>query len=246
MNYDKQRRQGVRAAIAARADQTLAAIRDLNNCYGTIMKTAIEETSVETLVEHVLDNDPEWAYRMLTLFPDLDPHHRKQLVAKTAEGEEAAISTLRFVPHLEDHEETMLTQAAGKLAHSMGEISAFSLIDQAWYNAEFTVFWVDQGQVQPAATIPKSQWGKWKWSEKLSGGGGTVKMNISEFAVEDKDGNTVAPQPGNEVWMYMWVQAGDDFESPLRFTYNPNTEATANFTATGTTKSTRLSLTNIT
>ncbi len=238
MQYDKQRRAGVRAAVSEHADNTLRQIRDQNSCYKDILTTARQEVGLDKLVDHILRNDPEWAYQALRSLDDLGDY-RDPLIEKAAEDEEWALHTLRFVPEIEAHKD-FLTAKAGNSVGPIADIAGFNLLDQGWYNCAFTMFWVNNGQPQPQTAVPRSNWGSWKWSSTMSGGGSGETQQCTYFELEN------APlQAGNEVWMYMWVQAGDDIESPFRFTYNPNTADIAYFSATGSTKSTRLSLSNV-
>lgn len=238
MKFNTQRHLGAKAAQSSKAKRTLAAIMDKNICYADILKTAADEAGIDALVKHVLKNDPELAFQTLLNIPNLGSH-RTDLIKKVAESPKWALKTLRFVPDLREHSD-LIIQRAGELAQPIGEISGFNLIDQAWYNCQFTMFWVNNGKIQPQSTIPKSDWGKWKWSSELHGGGSGETRPCTYFVLP----KTMLEQ-GNEVWLYMWVRAGDDIESSFRFTYNPNTADIAYFSATGTTKSTRLSLSSV-
>ena len=239
MSYDEQRRFGIRLAQSENAVKTKEAIKDEHSCYEDILTTAADEVGVDTLVSHVLESDPEWAYNTLIHVPNLGSH-RDALIVKASESPEWALHTHRFVDDLGSHAEKVAKKAAG-LVQSQGDISGFNLLDQAWYNCQFTMYWVNDGKPQPQTAIPKSDWGDWKWSSELHGGGGGVTVACTEFVLPK------APLvAGNAVWMYMWVRAGKDVESTLRFTYNPNTTDIAYFTATGSTGSPRLSLTKVT
>jgi hypothetical protein len=132
----------------------------------------------------------------------------------------------------------LLTDKAGKFANPIGEVSGFNLLDQGWYNCKFTIYWANDGKVEPKNSY--KDWDDWKWSSMLSGGGSGETQPCSYFGLPK-----AAPQAGNEVWMYMWVEAGDDVISPFHFTYNPNSPDIAYYKATGSTKSTSLSLSNV-
>ena len=238
MSYNEQRRYGIRLAQSENAVKTKESIRDEHSCYEDILTTAADEVGVDTLVSHVLESDPEWAYNTLIHVPDLG-RHRDALIAKASESPEWALRTHRFVDDLGSNAD-MVAKKAGALLQSQGVISGFNLLDQAWYNCQFTMFWVNNGKPQPQTAVKKSNWGEWKWSSELHGGGAGVTVACSEFALPK------APlADGNSVWMYMWVRAGKDVESPLRFTYSPNTTDIAYFTATGSTGSPRVSLTKV-
>ena len=95
------------------------------------------------------------------------------------------------------------------------------------------MYWVDNAQIQPAAG---SSSGLWKWSSKLMVGQ-DAQMACTDFALADSPLNE-----GDTVWMYMWVQAGKDIESPLRFTYSSTTADYAQFTSSGCTQNDSLAL----
>ena len=50
MHFDEQRKTALRLAKEAGAEKTLAAIKNLDACYETILKTAAEEVGFEKLV----------------------------------------------------------------------------------------------------------------------------------------------------------------------------------------------------
>ncbi|MEZ4858919.1 MAG: hypothetical protein R2781_08930 [Flavobacteriaceae bacterium] len=238
MKLNEHRMSGIRAANAINAKETFDAIKDPNSCFEDILKVAIKENGLSAVVDHVLTNDPELSFEMLRSIPNLG-EHRDKLIKKTGESKVWALHTLRQIPNLGENE-AFLKNKLGDSFQSFGNISAFNLLDQAWYNCQFTMFWINQGVQYPQAEIPRDNWDKWKWSSEMSGGGSGVTMKCTDFVLENT--SLVA---GNTVWIYMWVRAGDDIESAFRFTYDPNTTNVASFTATGTTKSTKLSLSSV-
>jgi hypothetical protein len=230
MDYDQQRALAVRLAQAggAKWQKTQATLANDNSCFSDIVKTAVAEVGVDALVSQILQGPPQWAYNTLRLVPNLGSH-RDALFQKAAEEPEWALHALRFVPDLGSHGNT-LAQKAGTLAQSIvGPIVAMTLKNSGSYVCQWTLKWTNAGKTQPAAGYPN--WGDWYWSGRLDVGG-SQSIDLSAFA-KDK-----APlQAGNVVWMYVWVQAGDDMESPVQFTYDPASPVTANFVSSGCTKS---------
>ncbi|SDB80441.1 hypothetical protein GA0111570_102231 [Raineyella antarctica] len=255
-----QRQIGLGLAEAENATRTSRVIKDPDACYDDIFAAAVEEIGIDRLVARVLDNGPEWAYRVLLHVSDLGSH-RSALIAKAAESPEWAFNTLRSVPDLGRHRDKLMATAAkspewalqtlrfvpdlgssqhmletkvGPLAQSFGNISGFNLLDQAWYNCSFTMKWVHNGVTYPTDV------GGATYSPELSGGGGPTQEPCTYFPKENEP-----LQAGDAVWMYMYVRAGNDVESAFRFTYDPSTENYAYFTATGSTSSPTLALVGV-
>jgi hypothetical protein len=226
MNPEEQRKVGLRLAKAAGATNTQAAIMNDDFCYEDILKTAADEVGVDSLVSNVLQGDPLWAYHTLRHVPGLGAG-RDRLLEKAAETPEVAAYTVRYVPDLGSQREA-ITEAAKPYAISIGNISAMYLLDQGGFNCAFTMLWTNNGQSEPKKGADK------KWSPTLLLGQ-SAKEKCSFFALPDSP-----LEPGNEVWMYAWVQAGTDNDSLLRFTYDPNVTTTAEFTISGTTTINRL------
>lgn len=255
-----QRRIGVRLAEAEKAPKTSQIINDPDSCYNEILTVAAEEIGIDRLVARVLDNDPEWAYRVLLHVPDLGSH-RDALIAKAAENPEWAFNTLRSIPDLASHRDELIATAvkspewalqtlrfvpdlgssqqmvqhrAGALAQSFGNISGFNLLDQAWYNCSFTMMWVHNGIAFPPDV------GSAIYSPERSGGTGPAQEPCTYFPQQNEP-----LQAGDSVWMYMYVRTGSNVESAFRFTYDPTTENYAYFTATGSTTSPTLALVGV-
>jgi hypothetical protein len=221
MNLEEQRDLGIKLATELGAAKTLAALNDKDVCFKDILPTAAAEIGMDKFVSIILQNDPSWAAKTLASVPNLGDY-RNQLVKKAAENETAALDALRNAGDLGDHQE-LIAASVGSFGATQGDIAGFVLLDQGGYNCEFTMYWSNNGVTYPTDNS------KAVWSDKIMLGQSTNKK-CSEFATAD-----YPLQPGNEVWMYMWVQAGKDIESPLRFTYNPNTSNYAYFTSSGTT-----------
>ncbi|WP_271856186.1 hypothetical protein [Patiriisocius marinus] len=241
MKLNEQRMRGIRAAQKNQANETLIAIKNPNSCYEDILKVAIKENGLDAVVKHVLDDGPEMAYQMLRTIPNLG-EYRDALIKKTGDSREFILSTLRFIPDLGDNK-AYLQGKLGRSLETSGSISGFKFLDQAWYNCAFTMMWVNNGKQYPK-TVEESN-SKWVWSKTLIGGSNGISMNCTDFQLTDKDDPSKITTPlvsGNEVWIYMWVEAGNDIESAFKFVYDPNTLNVASFTATGSTQSTKLSL----
>ena len=71
MNFDDQRKLGVKLATQYNAPKTLALIKDPNSCYAAILNTAASEVGLDKLVPVLLDNDPFWAAQALRSLPNL-------------------------------------------------------------------------------------------------------------------------------------------------------------------------------
>lgn len=235
MNTEEQRQLGQSIAAKLDATKTQSIVGDETSSFEKIFTTAITELSVDDIVANVLQGPAEWACYALRYVPNLSAQDRDALIQKSAEEPLAALNTLRFVPDLGSHSD-VLAQAAGALAQVQGEISGFYLNNKGSYNCEFTMYWTNNGKIQPAAGSGSSGY---KWSSKLMVGQAT-HMNCSDFQLPKSP-----LAAGNEVWMYLWVQAGQDIQSPLRFTYNPNTSDYAWFTSSGCTQNDSLALEKI-
>lgn len=226
MKLNKQRIDGAKAAQSANAEKTLKIINDEKSNYKTILKTAAEEAGVDALVAYCLKGDPELAYQTLLHIQRLGPH-REVLIKKASESPELAALIHRNIPNIENHNE-FLVKKSGKFAKSLGEISGFNLHNGGGYIAYFTMYWVTGNAQYPTKGAKKV------WSDKILLGQNDTKL-CDFFPSEDEP--LVA---GSEVWIYLYVQAGCDVESPLKFTYNPNTLDLAYFICTGTTTSATL------
>lgn len=212
MKTEKQRQLGIRMVGKLKAKKTQDIIGNSTSSYEKIFRTAVTEIGLDEIVSNVLQGPAEWAHHALRYVPSLSIQHRDALIRKSAEEPLSALHTLRFVPELGRHRDEVV-KAAGALAQVQGAISGFYLNNKGSYNCEFTMYWTNNGKIQPAAGSAK---GDWIWSSKMMVGQDT-QMTCSAFQLPNSP-----LQLGNEVWMYLWVQAGSDIESPLRFTYNPN------------------------
>ncbi len=237
MDAEKQRRAGLRLAVAAGAEKTQAAIKDESSCYEKILTAAIDDAGLDAVTEKVLESDPEWASQMLQHIPNLGSH-RDALLKKAATSPSAALHALRFAPDLGNHQQSLML-AAGNAAVSQGNISAIHLKDSAGFNCKFTMFWINAGQTQPKQANAAGD--KWVWSSDLM-------LGQSQTVACHNFAKNVAPlAPGDEVWIYVKVESGDKFnESPLRFTYDPTTVNCAVFAISGTTTDNALGYSAIT
>lgn len=221
MNLEEQREHGIKLATDLGASKTLAALNDKDVCFKDILPIAASEVGIEKFVSVITQNDPTWAAKALAFVPDLG-NYRAELIKKAAEDQTAALDALRNGGDLGEHRE-LLADTAGNLATTTGDIAGFVLLDQGGYNCAFTMYWSNNGVSYPTDKSNPV------WSDTIMLGQSTNKK-CTDFAT---DKSPLAA--GNEVWMYMWVQAGKDIESPIHFTYNPNTANYAYFTCSGTT-----------
>lgn len=231
MNLDEQREYGIKLATEFGAAKTLAALNDKNICFKDILPIAASEVGIEKFVSVLMQNDPTWAAKALAYVPDLGDY-RSELIKKAAENQEAALDALRNGGDLGEHQ-GLLESNLGTFANTLGEIAGFVLLDQGGYNCAFTMYWSNNGVSYPTDKNNPV------WSDTIMLGESTNKK-CTDFATAKSP-----LAPGNEVWMYMWVQAGKDIESPLHFTFNPNTANYAYFTSSGTTTSDNLGFNKI-
>ncbi|TXC69790.1 hypothetical protein FSB78_01575 [Sphingomonas ginsenosidivorax] len=232
MDILAQRELGMKLAQNYGADALQGVIGDRTADYSAIFAAAGRYLRSGEVIDAVLAGPPEWAFYALTNIPNIDPADRARLVAKAQEDPFTAANTLRGVRGIDAHAEA-LTQAAGSYASSQGTISGFYLNNKGSYNCEFTMYWVDNGQVQPKKGSTPD---KWVWSSKLMVGQDEKKACV-DFALS---GSPL--KEGDTVWMYLWVQAGQDIESPLRFVYSSAVADYAWFTSSGCTQSDSLAL----
>lgn len=237
MNHDEQRQFGIKLIQSGGSwRKTQAAIESKTSCFESILQTAVDEAGLDAVVSQVLQGPPEWAYNTLRYLPNLG-QHRDALLKKTSEDREWALHALRLVPDLGNRRD-FLTKTVGDLAQTNGNISGMDLLDQGGYDCKWTLYWVNNGNVQPKTSYPKNS--DWHWSSVLLLGQRSGRIELSKFALPK------APlQAGNEVWMYMYVYGGYDIESPIHFVYDPNTAGTAQFTSSGTTTSDNLGFNGI-
>lgn len=231
MNLNKERLAGAKAARSAKAKRTLKILKNGNGDFEKILHSAVDEAGLDALVTYCLQGTPKLAYETLRHISDLGPY-RNELIQKAAESPEMAALTLRNIPNLGNNQD-LLRKNSTEFATTMGEISGFNLYNQGGYIAYFTMYWVDNGIQYPIKDAKKT------WSGKILLGQNETK-SCNYFPTEKEPLVT-----GNEVWMYLYVQAGCDVETPFRFTYNPNSAKLAYFTCAGTTTGATLSLTKV-
>jgi hypothetical protein len=238
MDYDIQRALAIRLAQAGgqRWQKTQAALANENSRFSDIVNTAVSEVGVDALVAQILQGPPQWAYKTLRFVPNLGAN-RDALLQKAAQDPASALSAYRFVQDQGNHG-TTLAQSAGKFAQAVGPIKAMNLKNSGSYVCQWTLKWENNLQVQPKTGYPN--WGDWYWSGSLDVGQ-SQSIDLSQFSKPN------APlQAGNLVWMYVWVESGDDMESPVQFTYDPSSVETANFVSDGCTKNDDLGYTGTT
>ncbi len=235
MKYHDQRRAALALAKEAGATKTLRTILS-GGCFEDIYRDALNEVGLDALVSYILQGDPEWAFHALRYIPNLGAH-RDALLQKSAATPEVALQTLRAVPDLGSHA-AVLTATAGFLADPVGRISSLSLINDGGFVCAFTMRWINNGVTQPQGTTGSPV----VWSPNMDLNFNPLKEPCSFFASAP---STAPLQTGNEVWMYVWVESGKDNESTFRFTFDPNTDQTANFVITGGVDNNELGFTGI-
>jgi hypothetical protein len=207
MNVEEQRRLGVRLATEANAPKTLAAIKDADSCYETILKTAAEEVGVEKLVAAIKDQDPSWSHYALEYIPELGEH-----------GEELSANAAAFA------------ETSGAVQGTAGGFELY-LITGAVFECYFTMFWQNEpdGPIYPAAV--ESDQDKWVWSGKLS-----ISINRSySYDCKHFEIPNAGILPGAKVWMYVKIVAGTQSElTQYTYKYDPNA-ATIRIDTWGTT-----------
>jgi len=236
MNYEEQRRLGAKLAEAAKLPKTHAAIKNDKICFEDILKTAMAEGGLDTLVSNVLSGPPEWSFRTLRYVSALGTR-RDELVKKVAEvphlnldGSDFALTHgLRSVRNLQALASTFPKPTDPIAAN----ISGMTLFDDAGFDCMWTLLWFNNGY-QPNTKY--ADWNTWKWSDSLSLGKSSGTVLLKDFAANLPNAPLVA---GNQVWMYVYVNGGNDLpylsQPCLSFIYDPNTPNVASFTVSGTT-----------
>lgn len=227
MNVDDQRKLAFRLAKQAGALKTLETIKDPKACYETILKTAASEGGVDRLIDAVLQNDPWWAYKMLTFFPDLG-EKREALLKKAAEDPQSALHAYRFVSGLDAGHQEMLQAASAGLDAPVATIYGYEMDQTGPYSSYFGVKWIHNGVVYPSNDVWND---KWDFDGSFSQGQ-YHKMNPDDFA-----GSLGLPiSDGDVMWPCMHAMAGQSMESATRFIYRMFTTSVtrAQFVAGGT------------
>ncbi|MSQ48583.1 MAG: hypothetical protein EXR78_09430 [Deltaproteobacteria bacterium] len=228
MKYDEQRRLGIELAKAAGLPKTQGTIESESCCFDDILKTALAEGGTDALVSYVLQGPPEWAYQTLRYVPV--GAHREALLAKAAEAPEWALRAFHFAQVRSQR--SALLKSAGM--QELTTISGMSLFNDGGYVAQWTLNWIHGGSQQPNQNY--GNWNDWKWSDRLNLGQGSGRIDLTKFVLPK------APlASGDECWMYVWVQAGNDMQS-MHFIYDPQVSTTANYVCSGTTTSEHLGL----
>ena len=164
MNVEEQRKLGLRLAIEAGAEKTVAAIKDTNMCYGDILKTAADEIGMEKLVSILGESDPIFASQAMTAFPDAGEH----LSALEANS----ISTSGNISSLELY---LVSGAAFEASFTM-----------YWYSP-------GSGIQQPQTGTPDSSQWKWSNNLSISINR-SAQLDCTDFALPNsplKPGDTV-------------------------------------------------------
>ena len=204
MNVEDQRKLGVRIATEADAPKTLAAVKDVNSCFDTILKTAADEIGLDKLTSILNENEPEWAFQALINLPDLGDK-RDALVANAGEFSSNFIKPAT----LAETEEISGTVSGLSLYLATG----------CSYSGAFTLLWQDRsGNVQPQTAYPNA--GDWKWSQYLS-----ISVNRQGYLYGTDCKLPNAPiSPGDTLWMLVGPSgsANGSYDTGFRFKYDPN------------------------
>jgi hypothetical protein len=215
MNIDEQRVLGVSLVAGDQWTKTREIISNNQHCYGVILLKAIKENGLDAVVDKLLQGPPEWAYRALSDIPNLDNQHRDALIRKAAEEPEWAARTLYDIPELGANSE-LVRKAAGPLADSQGNISKIYLFNAGSYTCKFCIHWIDGGNEQDGIV----------WSRDMNLGESSGDIRLLDLVTQSQPFN-----PGDAVWLYLWVYGGNDTQSS-RFTYDPNGQE-VNFRSSG-------------
>jgi len=215
MNVEEQRRLGVRLATEANAPKTLAAIKDVNSCYDTILQTAAEELGVDKLTSYLLENDPEWAFHALLSVSDIG-NKREALIEKSS-----GISSKFIQTESRELTETITATVSGLTLY---------LAPGCSFSGSFTLLWQDQsGNTQPQTAYPNA--GDWVWSKYLS-----ISVNRQDTLYGSKCALPNAPiQSGDIIWMLVGPSgsANGSYDTGFRFKYDPTSSNVVQIDATG-------------
>ena len=150
-----ERRVGIKLATALSAPKTVAAIKDLDSCYGDIFSVAAAELGADQIVSHILKlGHASWAQHALSHIPNLSLNQRQALA-----------------------------QQASVVVGNASTIELY-LAPGAAFEAWFTMFWQNTpgGDVFPIAATPDEN--QWKWSKRLSIAiNRSDTLRIADFAI---------------------------------------------------------------
>lgn len=210
MEINEQRALAIRLATKFEAPCTLEVLKsDQYHDVATVLQTAASEVGLDKLVPVIVNSYPAWAGEALRFLPDLGSH-RKDLVDALSTHEAAA-------PSLVSMSATAL--AADPIAIRSLELY---LAPGAAMVAQFTMFWMHDGQLYPQAVTQDLT--QWKWSEDLS-----IAIN-RQAIISCVDFAAAAPgrnfpgaplSPGDVVWM-VERSCSRNFDTNFRFVYQPN------------------------
>ena len=210
MEINEQRSMAIKLATKFEAPRTLAILKsDQYGDVATVLKTAADEMGLDKLVPLIVNSYPAWAGEALRFLPDLGSHE-KDLVDALCTHEAASPS--------------LVSTFAAALPPTSGNVSSLELYlaPGAQMIAQFTMFWLNQGQLYPLAAARNS--GQWKWSGDLSVGiNRQAIISCVDFAAAAPDrkfpGAPLAP--GDVVWM-IYRACSTNFDTNFRFIYQPN------------------------
>jgi hypothetical protein len=153
------------------------------------------------------------------------------LLQKTAETQDAAVHTLRFVGDLGSHEPA-LRATAGELADPVATIDKFEFDNSGIYIAYFAMKWTHNGVTYQVTRQTGDSGGPWP------GGGGLSQGDYDKVGCEYFPSVSNHPLSGGDIiWVVATAEAGASAETPVRMTYQPRAERRAKFTSTGSVQS---------
>jgi hypothetical protein len=234
MNIDEQRKLGLKLAIQLNATKTIALLKDTNACYSEILKVAAEELGVDTVLNHILQGPDNWSRIAHLNFPELGNSHNA-ILAKSKEV--ASPVSSEKAPLFDQQIEAMTLAVAEPIA-----ISKMNLNCQAIVVCNWSLNWTDAGEDQPMKNFP--DWNSWLWTDNITQYKSSGAINLTKFS----EHVNLPLNKGDQVWMWVYVQAGYDVHDKklFSFVYDPGTTACANLVLSGTTSNPILSYQGVT
>ena len=234
MNFDEQRKLGVKLASQYDAPKTMAMLKDPNACYADILQTATEEIGVDNVLAQVLQGPAQWAQNAYLAIPNLGSS-QDAIVEKATD----------FASPVESAEAPSFEDVSAARPNGGGDpiaISRMNLNCQAIVVCNWSLNWTDAGEDQPKKNYP--DWNKWLWTDNITQYKSSGAINLTKFSQHVN----LPLNKGDQVWMWVYVQAGYDVHDKnlFSFVYDPGTTACANLILSGTTSGPILSYSGIT
>ncbi|MBL7746982.1 MAG: hypothetical protein JNM19_06115 [Chitinophagaceae bacterium] len=221
MNFDAQRKLGLKLASQYNAPKTLALVKDPNSCYAAILNTAAAEVGLDKLVPVLLENDPFWAAQALLHMPNLGGY-QLQLQHKAGQLYQLNAAGLAGKPG----------GPVDKLPH-VSQLKLHLKAGSGYAINQWTIWWFtpplpNPTSWEPMLGTPNSS--NWKRIEGPSLGNDNT-ANISEFALDLSPLNV-----GDTVTMVIDIMGNPTSWSLTNnyFTYDPSVTKGGEIVASGT------------